>query len=156
LSIVRERYANFGPTLAAEKLTEHHGCSVSRETLRGWIIANGLWQDRQHRLPVPHQSRQRARLLGELVQVDGSEHVWFEDRGPSCTLLALVDDATSRLMQLRFDASESVFDYFRSTRAYLEEHGRPVMGYITADAQDVTIGPDILILLPLNPVHVAE
>ena len=59
LSIVRERYADFGPTLAAEKLAEHHGCSVSRETLRGWMIADGLWQDRRHRLPSPHQPRRR-------------------------------------------------------------------------------------------------
>src|ERR1700747_1640234 len=57
LSIVRERYTDFGPTLAAEKLTEHHGCSVSRETLRGWMIGDGLWQDRRHLLPPPHQPR---------------------------------------------------------------------------------------------------
>jgi hypothetical protein len=129
LSIVREQYADFGPTLAAEKLAEHHGCSVSRETLRGWMIADGLWQDRRHRLPVSHQPRRRRDCLGELVQLDGSEHVWFEDRGPPCTLLAFVDDATSRLMQLRFVTSESAFDYFRSTRAYLEEHGKPVAFY---------------------------
>jgi hypothetical protein len=67
--------------------------------------------------------------VGELVQIDGSEHAWFEDRGPPCTLLAFVDDATSRLMQLRFVASESAFDYFRATRAYLEEHGKPVAFY---------------------------
>jgi len=129
LSIVRERYADFGPTLAAEKLAEHHGCSISRETLRSWMIADGLWQDRRHRLPVPHQPRRRRDCLGELVQIDGSEHAWFEDRGPPCTLLAFVDDATSRLMQLRFVASESAFDYFRATRAYLEEHGKPVAFY---------------------------
>jgi hypothetical protein len=129
LSIVRERYADFGPTLAAEKLAEHHGCSISRETLRGWMIADGLWQDRRHRLPLPHQPRRRRDCLGELVQIDGSEHAWFEDRGPPCTLLGFVDDATSRLMQLRFVASESAFDYFRSTRAYLEEHGKPVAFY---------------------------
>jgi hypothetical protein len=57
LSIVRDRYADFGPTLAAKKLAEHHGCAVSRETLRGWMIADGLWQDRRHRLPSPHQPR---------------------------------------------------------------------------------------------------
>jgi hypothetical protein len=129
LSIVRERYADFGPTLAAEKLAEHHGCTISRETLRGWMIADGLWQDRRHRLPSPHQPRRRRDCLGELVQIDGSEHAWFEDRGPPCTLLGFVDDATSRLMQLRFVASESAFDYFRSTRAYLEEHGKPVAFY---------------------------
>ena len=128
LSIVRDRYADFGPTLAAEKLTEHHGCSVSHETLRGWMIADGLWQDRRHRLPSPHQPRRRD-CLGELVQIDGSEHAWFEDRGPPCTLLAFVDDATSRLMQLRFVTSESAFDYFRATRAYLEAHGKPVAFY---------------------------
>src|SRR5438105_6816106 len=129
LSIVRERYPDFGPTLAAEKLAEHHSCSVSRETLRGWMIADGLWQDRRHRLPAPHQPRRRRDCLGELVQIDGSEHAWFEDRGPPCRLLAFVDDATSRLMQLRFAASESAFDYFRTTRAYLEEHGKPVASY---------------------------
>jgi hypothetical protein len=128
-SIVRERYADFGPTLAAEKLAEHHGCSVSRETSRGWMIADGRWQDRRHRLPVPHQPRRRRDYLGELAQIDGSEHAWFEDRGPPCTLLAFVDDATSRLMRRQFVASESAFDYFRSTRAYLEEHGKPVAFY---------------------------
>src|SRR5690349_8552572 len=129
LSLVRERYADFGPTLAAEKLAEVHGCMISRETLRVWMIASGLWVDRRHRLPSPHQPRRRRDCLGELVQIDGSEHAWFEDRGPPCTLLAFVDDATSRLMQLRFVTSESAFDYFRTTRAYLEAHGKPVAFY---------------------------
>jgi hypothetical protein len=129
LSIVRERYADFGPTLAAEKLAAHHGCTISRETLRGWMIADGLWTDRRHRLPSPHQPRRRRDCLGELVQIDGSEHAWFEARGEMCTLLAFVDDATSRLMQLRFVASESAFDYFRATRSYLETHGKPVALY---------------------------
>src|ERR1700693_990304 len=129
LSIVRERYADFGPTFAAEKLAELHRCAVSRETLRGWMIADGLWIDRRHRLPSPHQPRRRRECLGELVQIDGSEHAWFEDRGETCTLLAFVDDATSRLMQLRFVVSESAFDYFRATRAYLEAHGKPVALY---------------------------
>jgi winged helix-turn helix protein len=129
LSIVRERYADFGPTLAAEKLVELHGCSISRETLRGWMIADGLWVDRRHRLASPHQPRRRRACLGELVQIDGSEHAWFENPGEACTLLAFVDDATSRLMQLRFVASESAFDYLRTTRAYLEAHGKPVAFY---------------------------
>jgi hypothetical protein len=129
LSIVRERYADFGPTLAVEKLAAHHGCTISRETLRGWMIAAGLWTDRRHRLPSPHQPRRRRECLGELVQIDGSEHAWFEDRGGMCTLLAFVDDATSRLMLLRFVTSESAFDYFRATRSYLEIHGKPVALY---------------------------
>src|SRR3982751_6105607 len=129
LSLVRERYADFGPTLAAEKLAEVHGCAISRETLRVWMIAAGLWVDRRHRLPSPHQPRRRRDCLGELVQIDGSEHAWFEDRAEKCTLLAFVDDATSRLMHLRFVASESTFDYFEATRAYLERHGKPVAFY---------------------------
>ena len=91
---------NFGPALVAEKLAEHHGCPVSLETLRGWMIADGLWRDRRHRHPPPHQPRRRRDYLGELVQIDGSEHAWFEDRGAPCTLLGFVDDATSR-----FDAA---------------------------------------------------
>ena len=129
LSLIRERYPDFGPTLAAEKLAERYGCSISRETLRGWMIADGLWTDRRHRAPSPHQPRRRRECLGELVQIDGSEHTWFENRGEMCTLLAFVDDATSRLMQLRFVASESAFDYFRATRDYLETHGKPVAFY---------------------------
>src|SRR4029077_14544096 len=102
VSIVRERYCDFGPSLAAEKLAEHHGCSVSRETLRGWMIAEGLWQDRRHRLPSPHPPRRPGDWLGDTGQIVGSEHSWCEDRGPPCTLLAFVDDAPSRLMELRF------------------------------------------------------
>jgi hypothetical protein len=129
LSLVRARYADFGPTLAAEKLAAHHGCAVSRETLRGWMIADGLWVDRRHRLPSPHQPRRRRDCLGELVQIDGSDHAWFENRGERCTLLAFVDDATSRLMQVRFVTSESAFDYFRAARTYFETHGKPVAFY---------------------------
>jgi Winged helix-turn helix len=129
LSLVRDWYPDFGPTLAAEKLATQHGCSISRETLRGWMIADGLWIDRRHRLPSPHQPRRRRDCLGELVQIDGSEHAWFEARGEMCTLLAFVDDATSRLMVLRFVASESAFDYFRATRDYLQRHGKPIAFY---------------------------
>jgi hypothetical protein len=93
------------------------------------MIADGLWTDRRHRLPSPHQPRRRRDCLGELVQIDGSEHAWFEARGETCTLLAFIDDATSRLMQLRFVASESAFDYFRTLRGYLEAHGKPVAFY---------------------------
>src|SRR6201986_65896 len=72
LSIVRERYADFGPTLAAEKLAEQHGCVVSRETLRGGMRADGLWIARHHRVASPHQPRRRRDCVGELVQIDGS------------------------------------------------------------------------------------
>ena len=129
LDLVRERYADFGPTLACEKLTEQHGFETSRETLRRWMIDAGLWIPRSQRQRRTHQPRHRRSCAGELVQIDGCDHAWFEDRGPKCTLLVYVDDATSRLMELRFVASESAFDYFASTRSYLEDHGKPVAFY---------------------------
>jgi len=129
LALVRQHYPDFGPTFAAEKLAACQGLRLGVETLRQWMMADGLWIDRRHRLPSPHQPRRRRECLGELVQIDGSEHAWFEARGEMCTLLAFVDDATSRLMQLRFVVSESAFDYFRATRAYLEAHGKPVAFY---------------------------
>jgi transposase len=129
LDLVRGRYADFGPTLACEKLAERHGVGISRETLRHWMIAAGLWIPRAQRARRAHQPRHRRSCLGELVQIDGCDHAWFEDRGPKCTLLVYVDDATSRLMELRFVASESAFDYFTSTRAYLEQHGKPAAFY---------------------------
>jgi len=76
-----------------------------------------------------HQPRYRRDCVGELIQIDGSEHSWFEDRGPPCTLLVYIDDATSRLMHLKFVETESTFDYFRSTREYLEASGKPVAFY---------------------------
>jgi Winged helix-turn helix len=129
MALVRERYADFGPTLAAEKLTELHGFGISRETLRHWMIEDGLWVDRRHRLPPVHQPRNRRECVGELVQIDGSDHAWFEGRRPRCTLIAFIDDATSRLMALRFVGDETTFDYFRITRTYLERWGKPVAFY---------------------------
>jgi len=93
------------------------------------MIAAGLWIDRRHRLPSPHQPRRRRERLGELVQIDGSEHAWFEDRGPTCTLLAFIDDATSRIMTLGFVASESACDYFARRAAISRRMARPVAFY---------------------------
>src|SRR4051812_7789174 len=88
--------------LAAEKLAASHDIRLSRETLRQWMAAAGLWVPREARRGRVHQPRHRRDRLGELVQIDGCQHAWFEDRGPPCTLLVFVDDATSRLMHLRF------------------------------------------------------
>ena len=129
VDLVRSRYSDFGPTLAWEKLTEQHGFELSRETLRRRMIDGGLWTPRSRRRQRAYQPRRRRSCFGELVQIDGCEHAWFEDRGPKSTLLVYVDDATSRLMALRFVASESAFDYFASTRAYLDDHGKPVAFY---------------------------
>jgi Winged helix-turn helix len=129
MAIVKERYADFGPTLAAEKLAEVHGCRVSRETLRQWMMEDGLWLGRRRRLPSVHQPRNRRERIGELVQIDGSTHAWFEIRGPACTLIVYIDDATSRIQHAAFVPSESTLDYLRETRAYVARLGRPIAFY---------------------------
>ena len=82
MAIVAEHYADFGPTLAAEKLVERHAIAVGKETLRGWMVADGLWTTRTERRKRVHQPRPRRERFGELIQIDGSLHWWFEDRGP--------------------------------------------------------------------------
>lgn len=128
LALVKENYVEFGPTLGAEMLAEHHGFKVSRETLRKWMVEDGLWLSRKQRRTF-HQPRLRRECYGELIQIDGSDHRWFEDRGPPCTLLVFIDDATSTLMELRFVPSESTFSYFEALESYLGQHGRPVALY---------------------------
>ena len=129
LALIEANYADFGPTLAAEKLAERHGLRLGVETLRQWMLADGLWKDRKQRRSRVYQPRYRRECGGELIQIDGSEHGWFEGRGPRCTLLAFIDDATSRIMHASFVPTESTFDYFRQTRAYVERHGKPVAFY---------------------------
>lgn len=129
LRIIRERYADFGPTLACEKLAEVHGLYLAKETVRKLMTLAGLWIPRKLRPPRVHQPRLRRACTGELIQIDGCEHRWFEERAPACTLLVYVDDATSRLMQLLFVSSESTFTYFEATRGYLEKHGKPLALY---------------------------
>jgi len=114
---------------AKKKLSELHGLTIARETLRKWLVRADIWLPRAARKALPHQPRNRRECLGELVQIDGCKHHWFEDRGPECTLLVYVDDATSRLMELRFVVSESAFDYFEATRTYLHRYGKPVAFY---------------------------
>lgn len=128
LALVKEKYADFGPTLAAEMLAEHDGFKVSRETLRKWMIEDRIWLSRKQRRTF-HQPRLRRECFGELVQIDGSDHRWFEDRAGPCTLLVFIDDATSMLMELRFVQSESTFSYFTALESYLLKHGRPVAFY---------------------------
>ena len=129
LTIVRDQYADFSPTFALEKLSEHHNLNVSSETLRQWMIADGLWVPHTQRKPRVYQPRYRRDCLGELVQIDGSHHDWFEGRSPKCCLLVFMDDATGRLMNLRFSETESAFDYMVATREYLNHHGKPSAFY---------------------------
>ena len=128
LSLIKENYVDFGPTLAAEMLAEHHGLKVSRETVRKWMQEDGVWLSRKQRRTF-HQPRLRRECYGELIQIDGSDHRWFEDRADPCTLLVFIDDATSTLMELRFVKSESTFSYFEALESYRRKHGRPVAFY---------------------------
>jgi hypothetical protein len=129
IKILRSTYADFGPTLATEKLRTKHGIELAKETVRRLQIAVGLWIPRKLRPPKIHQPRMRRACLGELVQIDGCDHHWFEDRGPSCTALVYIDDATSRLMHIFFTGTESTFGYFEATRQYLLQHGKPLAFY---------------------------
>jgi hypothetical protein len=128
VELVRTRYRDFGPTLAAETLFQKDGVQVSRETLRKWMIEDGLWLSRKQRRSF-HQPRLRRENYGELIQIDGSDHRWFENRGAACSLLVFIDDATGKLMQLRFAPSENTSSYFDCLRGYLETHGCPVAFY---------------------------
>jgi len=136
VAIVREHYYDFGPTLAREYLAERHDIHLACETLRQFMIKAGLWKDREARRPRPYQPRYRRDCRGELIQIDGSKHWWFEDRGPQCTLLVYIDDATSELMHLKMAESESTFAYMDATREYIERHGKP--GLLFRQAQRVS------------------
>lgn len=123
--MTKESYADFGLTWAAEMLAEHHGFKVSRETVRKWKQEDGIWLSRKQRRTF-NQPRPRRECYGELIQIDGSDHRWFEDRAPPCPLLVFIDDATSTLMELRFVKSESTFSFFEALEGYLVQHVRPV------------------------------
>ena len=99
------------------------------ETVRSLMVAGGLWVPRRLRAPKIQQPRSRRACLGELVQIDGCDHRWFEDRASACTALVYVDDATSRLMVVRFVGVESTFAYFEATLQYLKHYGKPLAFY---------------------------
>mgnify|MGYP003507145747 CR=1 FL=1 len=129
LALIQEKYADFGPTLAHEKLIEVHKLALSRESVRRIMIAEGIWKPKRAKQPPLHQMRERRACFGELVQIDGSDHKWFEDRGPRCSLLVYVDDATGQLLELWFVPHESFFGYCEASRHYFERCGKPVAFY---------------------------
>ncbi len=129
LDLLKERYEDFGPTLAHEKLKEMHGVKLSRESVRKLMIAEGLWKPKRAKRPNAHQMRERRACLGELVQIDGSDHAWFEERGPRCTLLVYIDDASGQLLELWFVPDETFFAYCEASRHYFERYGKPVAFY---------------------------
>ncbi len=125
LDLILERYRDFGPTLACEKLREVHGLQISDESVRKIMLAEGLWKHRRKRKPRVFQMRERRACFGDLVQIDGSDHDWFEGRSPRCTLLVFVDDATGKLVELWFVPHESFFGYCEAARHYFERYGKP-------------------------------
>src|ERR1700687_543062 len=127
LTRVRERYADFGPTLATEHLAQE-GLPVSRETLRKWMVKASLWCPRVQRLKTMHVWRERRASFGELVMQDSTPFPWLEERGPACQLIAVIDDATSRFYA-RFTEHDSTEENLRTFGAWLRRYGRPVAHY---------------------------
>jgi len=132
LALYRAHYDDFGPTLAAETLAKRHALAVHAETLRRWLLADGQWQ--RHRRRSPHrQRRERKAHGGELVQLDGSHHHWFEGRGPASVLMVMVDDATSRTYA-RFYESEDTRAAFDVFGRYYDRYGLPQALYPDQDS----------------------
>ncbi len=129
LNLLKTKYQGFGPTLAHEKLVEREELKLSDESVRKLMIAEGLWKARKAKKAVIHQLRERRACFGELVQIDGSPHDWFEGRAEPCVLLVFIDDATGKLVQLLFVESESFFSYCQAAEAYFKLSGKPVAFY---------------------------
>lgn len=129
LDLLKSKYSDFGPTLAHEKIVEVHRIRISRESVRKIMVAEGLWRVRRKKKEVVHQMRERRACFGELVQIDGSDHAWFEERGERCTLLVFIDDATGRLVELLFVPDETFFAYCEAARRYFEREGKPLAFY---------------------------
>jgi len=129
LNLLKTKYQGFGPTLAHEKLVEKEKLKLSDESVRKLMIEEDLWKPRKAKKAVIHQLRERRACFGELVQIDGSPHDWFEGRAERCTLLVFIDDATGKLLQLRFVACESFFSYAQTAEAYFRQYGKPVAFY---------------------------
>lgn len=123
IEMYRDEYADFGPTLAAEKLGERDGLEVDHETLRRWLIAEGLWQVKRQRRQY-RSRRERRHRFGELVQFDGSHHEWFEGRAERCCLMNMVDDATGTTLSF-LDEQETTVGAMRLLWAWIERYGIP-------------------------------
>jgi len=129
VQIVAERYADFGPTFANEKLRELHAIQIGTETLRQAMIRAELWTPKIKRRRKIHPPRERRPQFGELIQIDGSPHDWFEGRAPRCSLIVFIDDATSKLVALQFVHAETTWAYLNTLRQMLTKYGRPLALY---------------------------
>jgi transposase len=129
LDLLKTKYQGFGPTLAHEKLVEKEKLQLSVESVRKIMIEEGLWKSRKLKKVVTHQLRERRACFGELIQIDGSPHDWFEGRAAPCVLLVFIDDATGQVVQLRFVESESFFSYCQAAEGYFRRSGKPLAFY---------------------------
>jgi transposase len=129
LDLLKTKYKGFGPTLAHEKLVEREKLKLSDESVRKLMISEKLWKPRKAKQAETHQLRERRACFGELIQIDGSPHDWFEGRAPACVLLVFIDDATGKLVQLRFVECESFFSYCQAAEGYFRQYGKPVTFY---------------------------
>lgn len=129
MALIGAHYADFGPTLACEKLEEIHEIKLSVETVRQAMLRAGLWKARRGAGARTHAMRERRARRGELIQIDGSPHDWFEGRAPRCCLLVFIDDATSELMALRFVDAETTFGYMGLLEEHVLAHGLPAALY---------------------------
>jgi transposase len=129
LNLLKTKYKGFGPTLAHEKLVERENLNLSDESIRRLMIAEELWKPRKAKKVETHQLRERRACFGELIQIDGSPHDWFEGRAPACVLLVFIDDATGQLVQLLFVECESFFSYCQAAEGYFRQYGKPVAFY---------------------------
>lgn len=128
LSHYKTKYSDFGPTLASEKLFEREKIKIHKETLRKWLIEAGYWK--RKRKPRAHrQWRERKHHYGEMVQIDGSHHAWFEERGPKCVLMGYIDDATGKTFG-RFYSYEGTIPAMESFKRYIKKQGIPVSIYL--------------------------
>lgn len=130
MSLVREKYVDFGPTLASEKLKERDKMVLSEETLRKWMIEDGLWKAKRKKVGKVYQRRTRRSRYGEMLQGDGSPHDWLEGRGPRCNLVQFVDDATSQTTSAKFVPAETTESYLEILQEHLEKYGRPLALYV--------------------------
>src|SRR5512134_1274625 len=129
LNLLKTKYQGCGPTLAHEKLVEKEKLQLSDESVRKLMIEENLWKPRKAKKVVVHQLRERRACFGELIQIDGSPHDWFEGRAEACVLLVFIDDATGQLVQLRFVESESFFSYCQAAEGYFRQYGKPAAFY---------------------------
>lgn len=130
ISILRQRYSDFRPTHASEKLRDIHGLDKDPKTIRLIMTAERLWKPKQQKSSEYRSSRPPKEHYGEMQQFDGSYHYWFEERAPECCLLASIDDATGRITQAQFVEHEGVFPVFGFWQEYLLTHGKPRSIYL--------------------------